>query len=72
MKNPRKDRTVKIASTPIAELDAMNAVPRKRLGALETPGFVLIDEFFEPLPEEELRLWNGEDPPQKKPSTKRK
>jgi hypothetical protein len=32
----------------------------KRLGAMNVPGFVLSDAFFEPLPEEELRLWNGE------------
>jgi hypothetical protein len=32
---------------------------KKRLGALETPGFVLSESFNEPLPEDELRLWNG-------------
>jgi hypothetical protein len=26
---------------------------------METPGFVLSEQFFEPLPEDELRLWNG-------------
>jgi hypothetical protein len=40
-------------------LEAIHPVSKKRLGALETPGFVLSRKFFEPLPEEELRLWNG-------------
>jgi len=45
---------------PVARLQAIKPVGKKRLGALETPGFVLSEKFFEPLPEEELRLWNGE------------
>jgi prevent-host-death family protein len=32
--------------------------PVARLGALETSGFTLTPEFFEPLAEDELRLWN--------------
>jgi prevent-host-death family protein len=47
------------ARTPVARLEAIEAVAKKRLGALETPGFVLSEQFFEPLPEKELRLWNG-------------
>lgn len=27
---------------------------------METPGFALTDAFFEPLSEEELKLWEGE------------
>lgn len=46
--------------TPVARLEAIQPVGKKRLGALETPGFILTDAFFEPLPDEELRLWNGE------------
>ena len=45
---------------PVARLEAVHPVGKKRLGVLETPGFVLTDAFFEPLPEEELRLWSGE------------
>lgn len=45
---------------PVARLEAIHPVGKKRLGALETPGFVLTEAFFEPLPEEEMRLWNGE------------
>jgi prevent-host-death family protein len=48
------------AKTPVARLEAIHPQAKKRLGALETPGFVLADQFFEPLPEEELRLWNGD------------
>jgi len=48
------------AKTPVARLEAIRSVPKKRLGVLETPGFVLSEQFFEPLPEEELRLWNGD------------
>jgi prevent-host-death family protein len=48
------------ARTPVARLEAIQPVAKKRLGALETPGFVLQEQFFEPLPEEELRLWNGD------------
>jgi hypothetical protein len=46
--------------TPVARLQAIKPVAKKRLGLLASPGFVLSDVFFEPLPEEELRLWNGE------------
>ena len=46
------------AKTPVARLEAIQPVGKKRLGALETPGFVLSEKFFEPLPEEELRFWN--------------
>ncbi len=46
------------SKTPVARLEAIQPVRKKRLGALETPGFVLSNQFFEPLPEEELRLWN--------------
>ncbi len=44
--------------TPVARIEAIHPVRKKRLGALETPGFVLTDSFFEPLPEDELGLWN--------------
>ena len=46
--------------TPVARLQAIDPVTPKRLGALETPGFRLTAAFDEPLPEEELRLWNGD------------
>lgn len=63
VKQARKGEVVTITSgrekTPVARLEAIEPVKKKRLGALETPGFVLSEQFFEPLPEDELRLWNG-------------
>jgi prevent-host-death family protein len=64
VKKAQKGETVIITSgrdkTPVAKLEAIHPVGKKRLGALETPGFRLTDAFFEPLPEDELRFWNGE------------
>jgi len=45
--------------TPVARLEPVRPVAKKRLGALETPGFVLSPAFFDSLPEEELALWDG-------------
>jgi len=59
----RKGEEVIITSgrgkTPVARLEAIEPAKKKRLGALETPGFELKEEFWEPLPEDELGLWNG-------------
>lgn len=64
VKKAQKGETVIITSgrdkTPVAKLEAIQPVKKKRLGVRETPGFVLGDAFWEPLPEEELRLWEGE------------
>jgi prevent-host-death family protein len=43
---------------PVATLQAIHPVGKKRLGVCETPGFALTEAFFEPLPDE--ALWNGE------------
>lgn len=63
VKRAQKGEKVIITSgrdrTPVACLEPIHPVRKKRLGALETPGFVLSEDFFKPLPEEELRLWNG-------------
>jgi antitoxin (DNA-binding transcriptional repressor) of toxin-antitoxin stability system len=65
VKQARKGEIVQITSgrtkTPVARLEAIHPQAKKRLGALATPGFVLSEEFFEPLPEDELRLWNEGD-----------
>ncbi len=45
---------------PVARLQAIEPVKPKRLGVCFDPNFVLGDAFWEPLPAEELRLWNGE------------
>ncbi len=63
VKRAQKGEVVQITSgrakTPVARLEAIHPKANKRLGALKTPGFVLSAKFFEPLPEEDLRLWNG-------------
>ncbi len=45
---------------PVIRLEPIKPFKPKRLGVMETPGFVLGPGFWEPLPEEELRLWEGE------------
>jgi prevent-host-death family protein len=45
---------------PVARIEAIQPVAKKRLGARATPGFRLTEAFFEPLSDEELKLWNGE------------
>jgi len=64
VKKAQRGETVVITSgrdrIPVARLEAIHPVGKRRLGALETPGFVLTEAFFEPLPEEELRLWDGD------------
>jgi prevent-host-death family protein len=64
VKKARAGETVIITSgrdkAPVARLEAIPTIKKKRLGALETPGFQLGEAFFDPLPDEELRLWNGE------------
>jgi len=62
VKKAQRGQAVVITSgrskTPVARLEGIQPVKKKRLGALETPGFVLSEQFFEPLPEDELGLWN--------------
>lgn len=43
---------------PVARIEAIAPVGKKRLGVLQTRGFVLTESFFEPLPAEELTAWN--------------
>jgi antitoxin (DNA-binding transcriptional repressor) of toxin-antitoxin stability system len=64
VKKAQAGETVIITSgrdkTPVAKLEGIEPKKIKRLGFMETPGFELGDAFWEPLPEEELDLWNGE------------
>ena len=64
VKKAQAGKTVIITSgrekKPVAKIEAYKPVEPKRLGVMETPGFELTDAFWEPLPEEELALWNGE------------
>ena len=46
--------------TPVAKLEAVGERKTKRLGARYNPDFKVSDTFWDPLPEEELRLWSGE------------
>jgi antitoxin (DNA-binding transcriptional repressor) of toxin-antitoxin stability system len=43
--------------TPVARLEPIKPVVKKRLGGLEDPTFELTDAFWEPLPEG----WNGDE-----------
>ena len=58
VKRAQNGETVIITSgrkrTPVAKLEPVAPKTQKRLGALETPGFKLTNDFFDPLPEEEL------------------
>jgi prevent-host-death family protein len=45
---------------PVARLEAIHPAGKKAPRCNGNPGFVLTDAFWQPLPEEELRLWNGE------------
>jgi antitoxin (DNA-binding transcriptional repressor) of toxin-antitoxin stability system len=58
IKLAQKGETVIITSgrdkTPVAKLGPVQPVRKKRLGALETPGFVLGPGFFEPLDDDEI------------------
>ena len=60
LKQAQRGETVIITSgrdkTPVAKLEAIAPVAKKRLGVLHTPGFALTDAFWEPLPDG----WSGE------------
>ncbi|HEY0794442.1 MAG TPA: type II toxin-antitoxin system prevent-host-death family antitoxin [Acidisarcina sp.] len=62
LKKVQSGETVIITSgrekTPVATLEPIKPVVKKRLGAMETPGFALTNAFWEPLEDEDL--WNGE------------
>ncbi len=64
IKRAQAGETVIITSgrnkTPVARLEPIEPVKIKRLGLRERPGWVLGDAFWEPLSEDELRLWEGE------------
>jgi prevent-host-death family protein len=64
LKKVQNGETVIITSgrdkVPVAKLEAIKPKVKKRLGARYTPGFELGEAFWEPLPESELGLWEGE------------
>ncbi len=47
--------------TPVARLQPMEERKGVRLGAMYDPNFKVSPDFWDPLPEEELRLWEGGD-----------
>ena len=64
VKKAQNGETVIITSgrekTPVARLEAIHPVARKRLGLLEHLNIDIPDSFFfDPLPEEELAFWEG-------------
>jgi antitoxin (DNA-binding transcriptional repressor) of toxin-antitoxin stability system len=63
VKQAQKGEVVIITSgrekTPVAKLESVQPIVKKRLGALETPGFVLSPAFFDALSEDELAMWDG-------------
>ena len=58
VKQAQKGEEVIITSgrerTPVAKLGPVHPVKKKRLGALETPGFVIGAGFFEPMEDDEI------------------
>ncbi len=48
--------------TPVAKLMPLESVRKKRVpGRLKgLPGYGFSESFFDPLPDDELALWNGE------------
>jgi len=47
-------------ATPVVKLTPVGAVKKKRTFGAFKGQFELTDAFFEPLPGDELALWNGE------------
>jgi prevent-host-death family protein len=67
VKKAQSGETVIITSgrnkTPVAKLspiEPVQPVVKRRLGAMLIPGYEIPDSFWDPLPEDELRLWEGE------------
>ena len=66
LRQVQRGETVIITSgrekTPVARLEAVKPQVVQRLGLLADQNIVIPDSFWEPLPEEELRLWYEGDP----------
>lgn len=65
IKQAQGGETVVITSgkerTPVAKLEAIEPVKKKRLGFMLNPAFNLTDAFWEPLTDEEMGLTGGEE-----------
>ena len=57
-----KDVVIARGSKPVARLVAFEPnKPRAKAGVWkDRPGFAFSESFFDPLPDDELALWNGE------------
>ncbi len=64
VRQAQKGETVIITSgrekTPVARLEAVEKRSKKRLGARLQSDFIVSASSWDPLPEDELRLWNGD------------
>lgn len=49
------------AGTPVARLVALKTAPKRRFGAYKGLFEIDDEELLAPLPEEEIRLWEGEE-----------
>ena len=49
------------AKTPVARIEPIRPKRPQRLGILKNSGIKIGNEIFDPLPEEELRLWEGKE-----------
>ena len=56
-----EDTPVATINAVVRELPENTAKPPRRLGAWAHLGVEIPDSFFDPLPEEELRLWYGQE-----------
>ncbi|GAA3759870.1 type II toxin-antitoxin system Phd/YefM family antitoxin [Terriglobus aquaticus] len=45
--------------TPVARIEPVKQPKVRRLGLIADPGYTFSDSFWDPLPEEELVLWEG-------------
>lgn len=55
-----EDVTIARGDVPAVKLVPVQAKPRRVFGSLK--GLIKLDDsFFDPLPEEELRAWEGQD-----------
>ena len=55
-----EDVTIARGDTPVIKLVPIGAKPKREFGSLR--GVIKLDDsFFDPLPEEELRAWEGHE-----------
>ncbi len=57
-----KEIVIARGATPVAKLTSIAPAPKKRVPGRwkDRAGFGFSESFFDPLPEDELALWDGE------------